>query len=749
MNHSRLFKELDLERYARIVRRMLGHGHSRVVVYDGSGMPVWLSPGSDELLSDQYSMTLREARQATGDATQCACFHELAAGSGFAYRSLGDDGGQALGWLAVFWDGDGGASASFSTSALALVALDEVIPLMHAELQRISELDEIAWELGERYNELSMLCRVDEQMQPRKECRDTLSQQIRQFAEHLDADLAVLWVAQRELVFPAGSLYHRDDEELNAWLRNLALSAYQWFLNGNGPLGMNSPEDVNRERLGIDGAYKLIGVPILDRRLDVSGVLVCFNSMDKPDFTNSHRNLLEVAAERASDCVREHQDELTGLLNRNGFQTHLVQLGLQRDAAQCSRVVCLINLDQFKIINVSYGISAGDEVLCKVAALLAGKVAGQGVVARLDADNFALLLENRTIPQTEQFANDVCVAIRDLRFDTEDKCFTIGASAGVVALQESDGSLGDLTQLAEVALASAKEAGGHRVAAYQLANTDLVRRHQQLHWVEGIKHALDEGRFVLYCQRIQPLQGAEVHYELLVRMFDENGGIVPPAMFIPTAERYSLMPELDRWVLGSALKQLGAWAPWELGEPISWGINLSGQSLNDAGFLAFLTEQVQQSEMPENSVYFEITETAAVQNFHAAERFMRAIQHAGCRFALDDFGSGLSSFAYLQRLPVDYLKIDGALVRNMQANPVDQAMVAAVAEVGKVMGLKTIAEFVEDQETLQLLQTMGVDYAQGYVVMKPTPLAEELQRLRSSGAAEPLAVAPSASRQHS
>jgi Amt family ammonium transporter len=153
--------------------------------------------------------------------------------------------------------------------------------------------------------------------------------------------------------------------------------------------------------------------------------------------------------------------------------------------------------------------------------------------------------------------------------------------------------------------------------------------------------------------------------------------------------------------------------------------------------------------MPENSVYFEITETAAVQNFHAAERFMRAIQHAGCRFALDDFGSGLSSFAYLQRLPVDYLKIDGALVRNMQANPVDQAMVAAVAEVGKVMGLKTIAEFVEDQETLQLLQTMGVDYAQGYVVMKPMPLAEALQGLRPSGAAEPLAVAPSASRQRS
>ena len=153
--------------------------------------------------------------------------------------------------------------------------------------------------------------------------------------------------------------------------------------------------------------------------------------------------------------------------------------------------------------------------------------------------------------------------------------------------------------------------------------------------------------------------------------------------------------------------------------------------------------------MPENSVYFEITETAAVQNFHSAERFMRAIQHAGCRFALDDFGSGLSSFAYLQRLPVDYLKIDGALVRNMQANPVDQAMVAAVAEVGRVMGLKTIAEFVEDQETLQLLQTMGVDYAQGYVVMKPTPLAEELQRLRPSGAAEPLAVALSVSRQRS
>jgi diguanylate cyclase (GGDEF)-like protein len=420
-----------------------------------------------------------------------------------------------------------------------------------------------------------------------------------------------------------------------------------------------------------------------------------------------------------------------------------VQLGVQRDAAQCGRVVCLVNLDQFKVINVTYGISAGDEVLCKVAGLLAGKVAGHGVAARLDADNFALLLEDSTIHQTEQFANDVCVAIRALRFNAEDKCFSIGASAGVVALEEADGALADLTQLAEAALVSAKEAGGHRVAAYQLANKDLVRRHQQLTWVEGIKHALEEERFVLYCQRIQPLQGGETHYELLVRMLDEDGAIVAPAMFIPTAERYSLMPELDRWVLSAALKHLGAWAPWELGEPISWGINLSGQSLNDAGFLEFLSEQVRQSPMPENSIYFEITETAAVQNFHVAENFMRAIQDAGCRFALDDFGSGLSSFAYLQRLPVDYLKIDGALVRNMQANPVDQAMVAAVAEVGKVMGLKTIAEFVEDQATLEILQTMGVDYAQGYVVMKPMPLTEELQRLRRSCEADPDAVVPS------
>jgi len=709
-------------------------------------MPVWLSSGSDERSSDQYLMNLSEARQASGDAAECACFHKLAAGSGFAYRSLGDDADQALGWLAVLCDDDG-ASTSFSTSAL--LALDDIVPLMQAELQRIAELDEIAGELGDRYNELNMLCRVDEPMQSRQECRDALSQQVRQFAEHLQADLAVLWVVQRELVFPAGTLYRRDDAELNTWLQDLAHAAYQWFVNGNGPLGMNSLEDVNRKRLGIDGAYKLIGVPILDRRSVVSGVLVCLNRMERPDFTNSHRNLLEVAAERASECVREHQDELTGLLNRNGFQTHLVQLGLQRNAAQCSRVVCLVNLDQFKVINVTYGISAGDEVLCKVAALLADKVAGCGVTARLDADNFALLLENITITQAEKFANNVCDAIRALRFNTEEKCFTVGASAGVVALHEADGALAGLTQLAEVALVSAKEAGGHRVAAYQPANTDLVHRHQQLHWVEGIKHALDEGRFELYCQRIQPLQGGETHYELLVRMLDEDGAIVSPAMFIPTAERYSLMPALDRWVLGAALKQLDAGAPWEFDEPISWGINLSGQSLSDAGFLEFLSAQVRQSAMPENSTYFEITETAAVQNFHVCEHFMRAIQAAGCRFALDDFGSGLSSFAYLQRLPVDYLKIDGALVRNMQTNPVDQAMVAAVAEVGKVMGLKTIAEFVEDQATLQLLQTMGVDYAQGYVVMKPVPLADELQRLRRSCAAESDAVVPAASRQRS
>jgi len=744
MNHCRLFKELDLERYARIVQHMLGQGRARTIIYDGEGVPVWLTPGPDDLQPEQFTTFLQQARQASGDATECAYFHVAVVNAAFVYRSLGTEADQPLGWLAVLADSIG-ACESFSASAS--LVLDEIVPLLQAELQRIAELNEIAGELGDRYNELSMLCRVDEPTQRRQECRDTLSQQVRQFASHLDADLAVLWVAQRELVFPAGALYLRDDKQLNAWLHGLAHAAYQWFLNGNGPLGMNSLEDVNRQRLGIDGAYKLIGVPILDRRLAVCGVLVCANRMNRSNFTNSHRNLLEVAAERASECVREHQDELTGLLNRNGFQTHLVQLGLQRDAAQYNRVICLVNLDQFKIINVSYGISAGDEVLCTVASLLLDKVVGHGIAARLEADNFAVLLEDSSIRDAEQFAGELCVAIKALRFNTEDKCFNVGASAGVVALAEADGVQADLTQLAEVALASAKEAGGHRIAAYQTANVDLVTRHQQLHWVEGIKHALEEQRFVLYCQRIQPLQGEETHYELLVRMLDEDGGIVPPMQFIPTAERYSLMPDVDRWVLSSALKQLAAWAPWRFAEPISWGINLSGQSLNDAGFLEFLAARVQRSSVPENSIYFEITETAAVQNFHVAERFMRAIQAAGCRFALDDFGSGLSSFAYLQRLPVDYLKIDGALVRNMQANPVDQAMVSAVAEVGKVMGLKTIAEFVEDRATLKLLQKMGVDYAQGYVVMKPVPLEQELQRLRASASAVAHAVVPSASRQ--
>ena len=747
MNQSRLFKELDLERYARIIQRMLGGEQANMVVYDGSGMPVWLCPACDQLLAEHCSLMLREARQECGDATQNACIHDRAQESSFAYRSLGHMADQRLGWLAVLWDGDGGAYAAAGTEVL--LALDEIVPLMHAELQRVVELDEMANELGERYNELNLLCGSDQAGTPRKECRDALSQQVRQFADYLGVDLAVLWVAQRDLLFPAGAIYRRDDKELNSWLHEMAYAAYQWFLNGNGQLGINSLDDANRERLGVDGACKLIGVPILDRRSAVSGVLVCANRMDRPDFNNSNRNLLEVAAERASESVREHQDELTGLLNRNGFQTHLVQLGLQMDAAEYTRIMCLINLDQFKVVNVTYGISSGDEVLCAIADLLAEKVAGQGVAARLDADNFALLLEDSTMDHAEKFANEICGAIRELRFNTDSKCFTVAASAGIVALEEAGGVLAELMQLAEVALVSAKEAGGHRVAAYQLANEDLVRRHQQLHWVEGIKHALEEERFELHCQRIEPLQGGEIHYELLVRMLDDNGALVSPAMFIPTAERYNLMPELDRWVLRMAFKQLGDAAPWEFVEKIAWGINLSGQSLNDAGFLDYLSEQVRQSVLPKKSVYFEITETAAVQNFHICERFMSAIQVEGCRFALDDFGSGLSSFAYLQRLPVDYLKIDGALVRNMQANPVDQAMVAAVAEVGRVMGLKSIAEFVEDQATLQLLQSMGVDYAQGYVVMKPTPLEQELQRLRSRCAAELDAVASTASRRRS
>lgn len=419
-------------------------------------------------------------------------------------------------------------------------------------------------------------------------------------------------------------------------------------------------------------------------------------------------------------------DALTGIPNRREFERRLGELlGRPTDRDE-THVVCYLDLDQFKIVNDTCGHVAGDELLRQVAQLIRAQLRAADVLARLGGDEFGLILESCPISRAQELSERVRSAIADFRFAWEGKSFSIGVSIGLVPLQGDVRDLGAVLSAADAACYAAKENGRNRVHVYQADDSKLLEQHGQMQWVARLQSALDEDRLRLYVQPIVPLhdgEGMMPHYEILVRLI-EDGKIVGPGTFLPAAERYGLMPRIDQWVVHNTLAWVGDRVRRNGGVDGVYCINLSGASLSDERFREALHATLTRQRLPSGAVCFEITETAAVANLSKVVEFIHEVKALGCAFALDDFGSGLSSFAYLKNLPVDFLKIDGSFVKDIELDPMDLAMVQAINAIGHVMGLKTIAEYVATEGILQRVKELGIDYAQGYHLGEPQPLAE-------------------------
>jgi diguanylate cyclase (GGDEF)-like protein/PAS domain S-box-containing protein len=448
--------------------------------------------------------------------------------------------------------------------------------------------------------------------------------------------------------------------------------------------------------------------PIRDGAGQVSGGVLVFH-----DVTES-RELNRRLSYHAS------HDLLTGLVNRREFESRVERSLKSAKARESSYALCYLDIDQFKIINDTCGHSAGDVLLGQVGALLKSKVRWRDTLARLGGDEFGILLEACSLDEALRTAEVLREAVRNFRFTWEDRVFRLGASVGVVPIAADNEDVASILSAADSACAAAKEGGRNRVHSFAENDIELMRRRREMQWAARINSALEEGRFELYRMTIQPLQRNEPgqHYELLLRMRDESGRMVSPDNFIAAAERYGLTPAIDRWVIEAALRWLVSEAD-EREKLAMCSINLSGQSLGDDKFLPFVIEQFQKSGIDASKICFEITETAAVASFSQANRFIQALRELGCRFALDDFGTGLSSFGYLKHFPVDFLKIDGSFVREILHDPIDREMVRSINEIGHLTGKKTIAEFAENAEIIQMLTSLGVDYAQGYGIAQP------------------------------
>ncbi len=487
------------------------------------------------------------------------------------------------------------------------------------------------------------------------------------------------------------------------------LPTEQWLKRGE-PAALPEPAMLLSRDKSREWAIELSGAPIRDSENTVIGSVMVFHDVTKL------RSLTKQLSYEAT------HDGLTSLINRAEFDNRVEQAIHSANRGEKTHAVFYIDLDQFKVVNDTCGHHAGDQLLQQVTRTLRNSMRQSDTLARLGGDEFGVLLTGCGLEKAAEIAETFRKIVEDIRFGWEGKIFRIGASIGVVPITAEETSLTKLLSSADAACYVAKEQGRNRVYVFRPEDTALAEHHGQMQWIQRIQRAIEQDLFTLYLQPICSIaetKEATQHGELLLRMITETEGgevLILPGAFIPAAERYHLMPQIDRWVIRKALKTL---SEREFDGAHTFTLNLSGQSLSDITLFDYIKGLLDDTGVAPTSICFEITESAVISHIDVAQEFIRRLKDLGCSFALDDFGSGLSSFEYLKNLPVDYLKLDGSLVKDVTTHRVSQAMIHAINYVAHVMGMKSIAEYVENEETIDALRKMSVDYGQGYAMGKP------------------------------
>ncbi len=432
------------------------------------------------------------------------------------------------------------------------------------------------------------------------------------------------------------------------------------------------------------------------------------------------------ARQRAESKLRHmaFNDPLTNLPNRHEFNRRCQLAWQTAKSDKKEHILVYMDLDQFKVVNDTCGHIAGDELLMQLAVVLKSKVNKQGLIARLGGDEFGILLENTDLENGMKLLEKMKDAVNEFRFSWKEKIFNVGISFGVVQIDDSITSIAIALSNADMACYSAKEKGRNRIEVYHADDTEMLSRRSEMEWLSEIGQALEENRFTLMRQVIVPAQDGSsvVHYEMLVRMVGRDGELIFPGAFIPAAERFNIMQDIDRWVVNRTFDHL---KNQDTDQEEMYFVNLSGNSLSDDHFLNAVETRIIEDDIPGERLCFEVTETAAIANLSKTIIFIERLRKLKCSFALDDFGCGLSSFSYLKEIPLDYLKIDGGFVRNILNDELDEAIVRASHHIAKAAKLKTIAEFVEDKDILRRVKEIGVDFVQGWELGKPEPLIVE------------------------
>ena len=609
-------------------------------------------------------------------------------------------------------------------------AIDALNKLIQEDINNQFVTNGMAHELAVRYEELNMFYGLESVTHNSSESYsdiDVLRDLINSCQDYIPVDFIGIWVpTEKTEIFTVEDISNEEIRSIKDYLKNIVLKSLKhdqstWVINHN---------ETTDYLHAANTSFKFIISPIISVDKTTIGILVLCNKLDKPDFTNSDRKLCDVLASEASSILARKRDKLTGLLNKHGFEATLNNILSHQDQTKSDIYVIQMNIDQFRIINDMAGVQGGDRLLQQLASILHLSYENQYVIARTAADVFNMIIDGEAHYDIHNLANELKKSLSEFSYVYENKFYDIKSTIGITKVTGEFENPLEILKALELACQKGKSLGGDRVEFYNPDDESFIEHSKLADGVKLIKDAMQNDRVVLYAQEIYSTDKQlhpEFHYEVLVRIYDENNQIISPALFIPAAEEYKMMRHLDQHILKTAVNYLQEWNKTEHERDIILSINVSGQSIGHDEFFHFAEELILNSNIPPEQICFEVTETAAVENLTLALKFINRMKSIGCSFALDDFGTGMSSFNYLKNIPVDYLKIDGCFIKDILSNRIDKAMVQSIHSIGHEMGLKTIAEYVENKEIASVLTDIGIDYLQGYGVHKPEPLDNIIQ----------------------
>ncbi len=610
------------------------------------------------------------------------------------------------------------------------MAFMSVVACIEKEYRLTVELNAMALELAGRYEEINLMYDTSDETVTIEDEEITLQQLIENYVDYLDVDMvALIYPEQDRILCAIGS---RDPvQEPYEIIRRLSRDYLPHVRVHGGCLLVNDVTDRQRDELSLEMPYKILSCPVYNSRNDVDGILICLNHIYRSDFYNSDRSLLRVMAKKVAKITQGNYDALTGLVNQFAFES-IVRKAL--DQARGEGIFhCLLNIDidRLQVLNESLGRAAGDHIIKSVGELLRRKLRSMDTVGYLGEGRYGVLLEHCALEQGLKMSQALRDQVMKASLTWNELPLDLTVSTGITLVEPHIRKAEQVLEAAELAREAAKQLGVGQIQLFRQEDQDLVMRRSNMHHATDIQQALREDRFRLYCQTIQPVTESteRYHFEVLLRMVSKGGAVLTPNIFLGPAEQYNLMSVIDRWVIDKTFYTLAAAGIAATPGQGIVSINLSGQSLADIGLAEFVRDKLDHYGIAPDCICFEVTETVAIANKAAALRIIEQLKAVGCHFSLDDFGTGLSTFTYLKELPVEYVKIDGSFVRRILEDKVSHAMVASINQIGHVMGLRTVAEFVESAALAERLALMGLDYLQGYAIDQPQPLADYLSGL--------------------